>query len=69
MRKLGRGRTIFSRQGMEDYRKEPFLSPYLGTGYCWLPNIWSTVPEEPDTADPLPSGQPHILTKGKIVNS
>ena len=50
MRRMGRGRTIDSRQDMEDYRKDPFLTPNPGNTYCWLPNIWSTEPEEQDKA-------------------
>ena len=34
---------------MEDYRKDPFLTPNPSDAYCWLPDIWSTEPEEQDT--------------------
>ena len=47
---MGRGRTMVSREDMEDYRKFPFLTPNPGNTYCWLPDIWSTEPEDQDTA-------------------
>ena len=50
MRRMGRGRTIDSKQDMEDYRKDPFLTPNPDDAYCWLPDIWSMEPEEQDTA-------------------
>ena len=46
---MGRGRTIDSKQDMEDYRKDPFLIPNPGDASCWLPDIWSMEPEEQDT--------------------
>ena len=42
VRKASRGRTIESRDDMEDYRKDPFLTPTPGAMLCWLPNVWST---------------------------
>ena len=47
---MGRGRNVESREDMEDYRKDPFLTPNPGDAYCWLPNIWTTEQEEQDTA-------------------
>ena len=42
VRRMGRGRTVDSREDMEDYRKDPFLTPTPGAMLCWLPNVWST---------------------------
>ena len=47
---MGRDRTVDSREDMEDYRKDPFLTPNPGDTYCWLPDILSSDPEEQDTA-------------------
>ena len=44
VRRMGRGRTVESREDMEDYRKYPYLTPNPGDAYCWLPDIWSTEP-------------------------
>ena len=49
VRQMGRGRTIDSKQDMEDYRQDPFLTPNPRDAYCWLPDIWSTEPEDQDT--------------------
>ena len=49
VRRMGRGRTVDSRQDMEDYRKDPFLTPNPGNAYRWLPDIWLTEPEDQDT--------------------
>ena len=40
---------INSKQDMEDYRQDPFLTPNPGDAYCWLPDIWSTEPVDQDT--------------------
>ena len=49
VRQMGRGSTIDSKQDMEDYRQDPFLTPNPKDAYCWLPNIMSTEPEDQDT--------------------
>ena len=63
---MGRGRTIESIQDMEDYRKDPFLTPSPGATPCRLPNIWSTEPEDLDMTCVLVSQQ-KFVRRGKVM--
>ena len=63
---MGRGRTVYSKQDLEDYRADPFLTLNPGTVYCWLPDIWSMEADGLDTAG-ISFSSHQFVGKGRVM--